>query len=186
MNFIEISLNKPIHDKTLYLDKDGVINKTIYRKGKISSPRNTEEITFNPEIEYLNLIKRKLNFNLILISNQPDIARGYLSKNFLNIMIKKITFRIDFDKIFICPHLKTEICQCRKPKNQIFKYYRMKNKSCLKKEYFIGDQLTDNAAIKKLPITFVYYSQYHIPKLAMEYEQIKSFKKLYSILEKDW
>lgn len=186
MNFIEINRNKLVYGKTLYLDKDGVINKTIYRNNKISSPQNAEEIIFNPEVEYLNLIKRKLNFNLILISNQPDITRGYLSKNFLDIMMKKITFKIDFDKVFICPHIKTQICQCRKPKNQMFRYYRMKNKNCLKKEYFIGDQLTDNMAIKKLPIKFIYYSHYHIPKLAMEYEKIKSFKKLYSILEKDW
>jgi histidinol phosphatase-like enzyme len=39
--------------KALFLDRDGVINKVIFREGKVSSPWKLEEFEFLPGIKEL-------------------------------------------------------------------------------------------------------------------------------------
>jgi len=184
MKYLKIEINKLKFNKTLYLDKDGVLLKSIIRKSIISSPRVSGELKLNSELEYINKIKKELKFNLVMISNQPDLSKNLMSEKFLNIMIKKILTRVDIDLIYICPHQKHENCHCRKPRREIINSHRLKYKNTLRKEFFIGDQLTDYYFIKSLPIKFIYYSNLHKSNMKKKFKHYNSFKSIfYDILK---
>jgi D-glycero-D-manno-heptose 1,7-bisphosphate phosphatase len=62
--------------RAVFLDRDGVINQTISRAGKLTSPRTTDEFELEPGvIDALNVL-RAARFKLLVVTNQPEIARG--------------------------------------------------------------------------------------------------------------
>ena len=66
--------------KAIFLDRDGVINYPIIKNGKPFPPRKLSELKIYTEVpSFLNLMKSK-GFYLIVITNQPDVARGDISK----------------------------------------------------------------------------------------------------------
>ena len=66
--------------RAVFLDRDGVLNQSIIRNGKMFSPTKIEEFQI---IESARASLEKLvheGFLLIVVTNQPDIARGILSE----------------------------------------------------------------------------------------------------------
>ena len=62
---------KPVYENTLYLDKDGVLNTSFYRDGKLSSPRNAHEIFIKKDLgDILSFSKKK---NLTLLSSLTSL-----------------------------------------------------------------------------------------------------------------
>jgi mannose-1-phosphate guanylyltransferase / phosphomannomutase len=144
--------------KAIFLDRDGVIN---IDKGPLqySNPTN-----FLPCVKDALKILRKLDYLIVMITNQSAIAKGFItidslekSFNKLETSLSKINFY--FDGIYYCPHYpvsgyKNEnkkykvFCLCRKPQpGMIFKAAKDLNIN-LKKSYFIGDTLRDYEAAK--------------------------------------
>ena len=52
---------KPEFENTLYLDKDGVLNTSLYRLGKLSSPRKLEEIKVKKDLNVIADFSKKKN-----------------------------------------------------------------------------------------------------------------------------
>ena len=102
---------------TLFLDRDGVINKKIEN----DYVRNWEQFEFLPGVlEALNILSTIFG-RIIIVTNQRGIGRGimtkedleYIHKNMLNIFKAN---GIKIDAIYYCPHdYKKEKCTCRKP-----------------------------------------------------------------------
>ena len=66
------------HTKAIFLDRDGVINELIFypEEGIIDSPNNVEQFRVSNGVGEALKEFKKLGFLLILISNQPGIAKG--------------------------------------------------------------------------------------------------------------
>ena len=154
MKPLVFDIRRPRYPNTLYLDKDGVLNKAIFRDDKLSSPRNSQEIVIKKDLKELLSFSRK-RFNLVIISNQPDISRGLIDKKFIELNLNKILEILPIDQALFCPHLKSMGCKCRKPSTGLIEEYREKFPSNHVKELFIGDQETDEICASKLNIPFV-------------------------------
>ena len=138
----------------IFLDRDGVINEVIYRDAIISSPRSLKEFIFRPEI--FNFIENfKDNKNFYVVTNQPDISRGLLSKKILNEMHEKIALKLNIKEIIYCPHTDSDQCDFRKPNpgmiNKLIEKYKLNKKNCL----MIGDTKKDQDAAKNAKISSV-------------------------------
>lgn len=75
-------LSMAIHNqnKAVFLDRDGVINRTFVRNGIPSSPYTLAEMEILPgTLDALNAL-HDAGFLLIVITNQPDVARGKLAR----------------------------------------------------------------------------------------------------------
>jgi len=102
---------------TLFLDRDGVINKLI-EDGYVKSWGNFE---FLPGVlEAIRLLSQIFG-KIIIVTNQRGISRKLVTTEDLDeihaLMLKEIENaggRID--KIYYCPHLVEDDCDCRKPK----------------------------------------------------------------------
>ncbi len=103
---------------TLFLDRDGVINKKIEN----DYVRNWKQFEFLPGViealKFLDNIFEKI----IIVTNQRGIGRGLMTYKDLadihNKMLKIFEMNgIKITKIYYCPHdYAKERCNCRKPK----------------------------------------------------------------------
>lgn len=108
-------MKKKLSRKAIFLDRDGVINKAIIINGKPFSPRAVKDFKLNQGIiSTLNQLKKR-RFLIIVITNQPDIARGLMTDKELVKMHGLMKEVLPIDDIFICPHDDRHRCSCRKP-----------------------------------------------------------------------
>ncbi|MCX7910136.1 MAG: HAD family hydrolase [Endomicrobia bacterium] len=134
----------------VFLDRDGTI---IVDKVYLNDPDGVEFIEGVKEgLQKLN----SLGFKFILVTNQSGIARGLVRLENLELIHKKIREElslngVDIFKIYYCPHLPEDNCNCRKPK------VGMVEKDVLnlidkKTSFMIGDKETDVEFGKSLGI----------------------------------
>lgn len=102
--------------KIVFLDRDGVINKDSpeYVKGP-------DEFEFLPRSVAGICLLAKSGFDIIIVTNQSGLARGFFSREDLDLMhgilLDAVWMRGGSIKdIFFCPHLPEHNCECRKPK----------------------------------------------------------------------
>ena len=146
-----------IKKKAIFLDRDGVINDLVYfpEEGILDSPNSSEQFSLIPKvIESLKIFK-KLGFLLILISNQPGVAKEkYTYDEFLKIKNKMESILdlsgVSFDDQFYClhhPHSKLKDyklkCGCRKPNTKLVLDAIEKFELDIKNCFYIGDGLVD-------------------------------------------
>lgn len=178
-NFLYFNFQKPIHNKTLYLDKDGVLNDVVMRNKNISSPRNFNELTLSKDLLELEAIIKNKSFNTVIISNQPDISRGLINKEFLLENINKIRNYLSINVAFFCPHTIEQKCNCRKPRTKMILHYRKMYPHSHEIEHFIGDTEKDAECAKQLNINFIlklHNSNKKFVKLSSE--AISNFREL--------
>jgi D-glycero-D-manno-heptose 1,7-bisphosphate phosphatase len=58
---------------------------------------------------------RSNGFRLIVVTNQPDIARGKTSRETVDQINAHLLNKLPVDDIEICPHDDRDVCDCRKP-----------------------------------------------------------------------
>lgn len=134
--------------KAIFFDRDGVINKVILKDGKPFSPRKFEEFKLLDGIRKVLERFRKKEFLNIIVTNQPDIARGLIKTETLEKMHKFIEENLPIDDIFICPHDDIDNCHCRKPKPGMLLEAAEKWHINLKESFMIGDSWKDIEAGK--------------------------------------
>jgi len=133
--------------KTVFLDRDGVINKEIGYLHKTSDFQFIDYVF--QSCKYLNSI----GYQIIVITNQSGIGRGFYSKkDFFELnewMIKQ--FRnsgVEIQEVFFCPHSPEDDCECRKPKPGMFHSAFKKFNIDKKNSWMIGDKEDDITAAR--------------------------------------
>ena len=131
--------------RVIFIDRDGTINKRPARACYIEKP---EDFIWIPgAIEAINLLKKN-GFFVIIITNQPGIARGNLTEDMLHCIHKKMRADLldngtDVDDIFYCPHNWNDGCFCRKPSPGMLFEAQKKYSLNLQECYLIGDDDRD-------------------------------------------
>ena len=132
--------------RAVFFDRDGVVNRVLLKDGQPFSPRKPEEFTFTERIlEAVTLLKRN-GYKVILISNQPELARGLITQDALDEMMRRVKQEIGFDDIFLCLHDDHHHCACRKPRPGMILDAAEKWKIDLGSSYVIGDTWRDMEA----------------------------------------
>jgi D-glycero-D-manno-heptose 1,7-bisphosphate phosphatase len=128
--------------KTIFLDRDGVINK---EKKYLHQIQDFEFI--NGVFESCKYFS-KIGFKIIIITNQSGIARGYYTnKDYENLtqwMLDKFkSEQINILDVFHCPHLPSDFCECRKPKPGMLLTAKTKHNIDMNNSWMIGDKEND-------------------------------------------
>ena len=128
--------------KTIFLDRDGVINKEVGYLFRISDFEFIEGV-FDACLHF-----HHLGYKIIIISNQSGIARGYYNENdYLKLtewMLDQFNDNgINILDIFYCPHGPESLCECRKPKPGMLIEAKDKYNIGMKDSWMIGDKETD-------------------------------------------
>ena len=138
--------------KTIFLDRDGVINKEINYLHKI------DEFEFIEGVYETCRYLINLDYKIIIITNQSGIARGYFTENDFQIVTNWMI--AEFKKndvsildIFHCPHLPDSNCKCRKPRPGMLLEAKYKYNIDMKNSWLIGDKENDIIAANSSGIT---------------------------------
>lgn len=145
--------------RAIFLDRDGVINQLIEEKGKLRSPRSMDEFRYESGVlEFIQDIK-KLAFEVIVITNQPEVKRGLVTKKMVDDFHKKISVDTGICNFFICWHDIDDHCDCRKPKSGLFLEVKETLNISLENSYMIGDRDKDIIAAENTGCSGILYSQ---------------------------
>lgn len=134
--------------KTIFIDRDGVINKDPGGWTKTGYVTEWEDFHFIPgTLEALKILKEK-NVKVIVASNQGGVNKGFYAQERLNeindLMLKEIKTRGgEVEEAFYCIHKDEDNCDCRKPKPGMLKAAAKKYGVDPKETYFIGDDKKD-------------------------------------------
>jgi D-glycero-D-manno-heptose 1,7-bisphosphate phosphatase len=152
--------------KYLFLDRDGVIIEDRHYV------HNEKEMIFLPLVKEGITRFQNLGFEIVIITNQSGIARGYFTftqyRQFSKIMLKKLGLK-DIN-IKMCPHHKdgklkkySIECDCRKPKTGLVNDLTNIN---FDQSIMVGDKISDAQFANNLGIKFagmqssIYFSDY--------------------------
>ena len=96
--------NEVIKRRAVFLDRDGVLNRTQVINGKPFAPKKLEDFYIIPNSAEALVRLKNLNYLLIVVSNQPDVGNGEVDKSTV-IQMNKILFKeLPIDKIKVCFH----------------------------------------------------------------------------------
>jgi D-glycero-D-manno-heptose 1,7-bisphosphate phosphatase len=131
--------------KTVFLDRDGVINKEVGYLHKI------QDFEFINGVFEACLYFQSLNYQIIVVTNQSGIGRGYYDEDDFHIinnwMLGQFKNKgIEILDVFFCPHDPESNCDCRKPKPGMLNQANEKHNIDMEKSWMIGDKEADVAA----------------------------------------
>lgn len=136
-------------NKAFFLDRDGLINKLVLDSYYDSvSPSSPKDFHLYPGVgEAIRQIK-EWGYKVIIVSNQPGIAKGqFTNSDLLAItakMMKEVKeFGAKIDRVYYCIHKKEDNCMCRKPKPGLILRAAKDFDIDLSQSYMIGDSDTD-------------------------------------------
>tara|TARA_Y100000294_G_scaffold175712_1_gene196425 strand:- start:770 stop:1297 length:528 start_codon:yes stop_codon:yes gene_type:complete len=131
--------------KTIFLDRDGVINKEVHYLHKI------DDFEFMTGIIEACLYFQNLGYKLIVVTNQSGISRGYYSESDYQTLNQWMlnefeNNHINILDVFHCPHGPDSTCDCRKPMPGMFFNAKTKHNIDMKNSWMIGDREVDVTA----------------------------------------
>jgi len=143
--------------KAIFLDRDGVINELILNPvtNEYEPPHKVEDVRIYPYTAECLRELQYAGYDLFLVSNQPDYAKGKVSLESLMMIHNKLISiftaeRITFRDFYYCYHHPNGIvkeysfvCECRKPE-PYFLFKAEKDYSInLAESWMIGDRDAD-------------------------------------------
>jgi D-glycero-D-manno-heptose 1,7-bisphosphate phosphatase len=102
--------------RAVFLDRDGVLNRTFVREGVRRPPASLAQLEILPGVpEALNVL-RAHGYSLIVVTNQPDVARGISSRGLVEAIHARLRDALLLDAVLTCLHDDADQCECRKPR----------------------------------------------------------------------
>jgi D-glycero-D-manno-heptose 1,7-bisphosphate phosphatase len=103
-------------NRAVFLDRDGVLVVPEMRDGRSFAPRSLEAFSLYPDAAASLARLKAAGYLLVAVTNQPDIGNGLVSIDTVNEMHRLMSQALPIDRIEMCPHSQSEVCDCRKPK----------------------------------------------------------------------
>ncbi len=132
--------------RAVFLDRDGVLNRSLVRSGRPYAPVHLDHFTLLPNVPEAVCRLREAGFLTIVVTNQPDIATGKQSLETLAEMHRLLREWVPLDDIRICHHADVDRCECRKPKPGLLTGAAHDFGLDLSQSYMVGDRWRDIAA----------------------------------------
>jgi D-glycero-D-manno-heptose 1,7-bisphosphate phosphatase len=132
--------------RAVFLDRDGVINRALVRDGKPYPPANLSELEVLRGVPAALTLLHEAGFKLIVVTNQPDVARGTTPKAVVEEINHYLASCLPIDEFRTCYHDNGDNCDCRKPLPGALLSAAKQHGLDLSKSYMIGDRWRDTEA----------------------------------------
>jgi D-sedoheptulose 7-phosphate isomerase len=127
----------------IFLDRDGVLNRAVVRDGKPFPPPGLHDLEILPDAALALEELKSHGYPLYVITNQPDVARGNLTRAEVDAMNQRLASLLPVDDIFVCYHDDADHCACRKPKPGLIYEAQRKYNIDLTRSFLVGDRWRD-------------------------------------------
>jgi D-glycero-D-manno-heptose 1,7-bisphosphate phosphatase len=129
--------------RAVFLDRDGVLNRAVVREGKPYPPASVAEVEILPGVvEALRRLK-EAGFVLIVVSNQPDVARGTTRQETVEAINTFLAEHLPVDRFIMCYHDSIDGCDCRKPRHGMLLAGAREFGVDLASSFMVGDRWRD-------------------------------------------
>jgi D-glycero-D-manno-heptose 1,7-bisphosphate phosphatase len=129
--------------RAVFLDRDGVLNAAVVRNGRPYPPASVEEVEILPGVEEACTRLRGAGFDLVVVTNQPDVARGTQTLEAVRRVNDALLAALPLDEVVICPHDDADDCDCRKPKPGMLVQAAERRGIDLSASFMVGDRWRD-------------------------------------------
>src|ERR1700755_2314749 len=102
--------------KAVFLDRDGVINHTVLRRGAQRAPQDLSEWTWVAGVHDTLRELAARGYSLFVCTNQPDVVRGWQTREQVDEFHALIERELPVTRIYACFHDGAAACECRKPR----------------------------------------------------------------------
>ncbi len=158
--------------RAVFLDRDGVINSYVYNAelGTVDAPANPDELDLLPGAATAVGALNRLGLQVIVVSNQPGIAKGKLTPALLDAVTDRMIAALHaqggkIDDVLYClhhpearlPKYRME-CECRKPKPGLLLQAAARRDIDLAGSYLVGDGVCDILAGRAAGVTTFFVS----------------------------
>ena len=172
--------------RAVFLDRDGVINE------EVDYLRSIDQLRVLPRAAEGIHLFNELNLPVIVVTNQPVIARGWLSHDELDEIHDELVKQLllddaRVDAIYYCPHHpEADLeeyrikCECRKPGTALFEFAAREHDIDLLKSFMIGDSTRDilagkNAGMATIAVSTGYGGEDDIHDIEPDYRAADLF-----------
>jgi D-glycero-D-manno-heptose 1,7-bisphosphate phosphatase len=130
----------------VFLDRDGVLNDVPGDGSGAASPRSISEVHLVPGAADAVERLHHAGFILVVVTNQPDVARGWLSAEDAIAITYAVVAPLGVDDAYVCTHDGPDGCRCRKPLPGLLTTAAADWGISLPTSWLVGDRWVDVAA----------------------------------------
>ena len=132
--------------KAVFLDRDGVINRSKLVDGVAKPPNTIAEVEILRGVVDAIKILKAHNFIPVVVTNQPDVARGLTSHSQVDAMNTHIGAITNIEFFYTCFHDDADKCDCRKPAPGLINRAATELDLDIPNSFLVGDRWRDIAA----------------------------------------
>jgi D-glycero-D-manno-heptose 1,7-bisphosphate phosphatase len=132
--------------RAAFFDRDGVLNELVATPAGLRAPWSSEELRIDPAALPVVRSLRARGFEPVIVSNQPDIAAGQLSRPAADEIDLLVRGGTGIERSIICPHVTIDGCDCRKPLPGMLLSAARRWGLSLEGSWLVGDRWVDIAA----------------------------------------
>ncbi|HVN06440.1 MAG TPA: HAD family hydrolase [Bryobacteraceae bacterium] len=130
-------------NRAVFLDRDGVLARALIRNGKAYAPVTPDEMEMAPDAPAALARLKRAGFLLVMVTNQPDVARGVTRREDVESMHATLRAALPLDACYVCYHDDAARCACRKPQPGMLLEAAAAHNIDLPTSFMIGDRWRD-------------------------------------------
>jgi D-glycero-D-manno-heptose 1,7-bisphosphate phosphatase len=127
----------------VFLDRDGVLNRSFVRDGIPRPPANLDEFEWLPDVSKSVTTLAAAGFALVVVTNQPDVAHGTQTKEMVKAINRRVADQLPVLGVLTCYHNDSANCECRKPRPGMLLKAARRWHLDLSRSFLIGDRWRD-------------------------------------------
>lgn len=132
--------------RAVFLDRDGVLNAPVVRGGLPYAPATVEQLEILPGVQAALADLKRAGFVLLVVTNQPDVARGKVSRAEVDATHEALRATLPLDAVYTCCHDDADRCACRKPAPGMLLQGAREWDVDLRRSFMVGDRWRDTEA----------------------------------------
>ena len=168
--------------KCFFFDRDGVLNKSIVGNGKPYNSTKISELIIDKDAADIIKYLRSKNFLIIVVTNQPDVKRKKVSKDFIILIHKILKKNLKYDDLYVC-YEDNDNSFYRKPKPGMLFSAKKKWSIDLRKSFLIGDRNKDIKAGLSAGVKTIFLdNNYKEKKPIFSHYKIKKLKDIKKVI----
>ena len=147
--------------RAVFLDRDGVLNRAPVLQGKPYPPASVADLEILPGVVEACAALRAAGFVLVVVTNQPDVARGTQQREIVEAINQVLRAHVPVDDIRVCYHDDQDRCTCRKPSPGLLLQAAEDWQIDISVSFIIGDRWRDIEAGRRAGCKTVLLEQHY-------------------------
>lgn len=140
----------------VFLDRDGVLNEAVVVDGRPTPPSTLADFRLRPGVVDACAELHDAGYALVVVTNQPDIARGTQTHAEVSRMHARLRDVLPLDDIVMCAHDDEDGCRCRKPQPGMFLDAARRLDLDLSASVGVGDRWRDVEAARRAGVRAIF------------------------------